>query len=180
MIFFGIGAQTREERVKARGDLANELRAAKKQGKSPEKIQAIIKEHLKNAASTEAKEDLRTADPEMAAEIQKIIAGEASPELAAAMEKEKYDITLRAVELLSSEDRTKQKGSGEDKGIQTAREIIKQIAPTFEEANVLFTEAYRQRHGSPTELVGPEGKKRRQTKKSVAASRARLRAMYQD
>jgi uncharacterized coiled-coil protein SlyX len=180
MMFFGIGAQTREERVKARGDLANELRAARKQGKSQDQIQKIVKEHLKNAAKSEAKEDLRTADPETMAEIQKVIAGEASPALIEAMEKEKGDIALRAVEKLSSEDRANKKGTGEDDGIQTSREILRSIAPTPEEAIELFENAYKEKYGRLTELVGEKGHKHYVPKKSVRAARIRIRAMYKN
>jgi N12 class adenine-specific DNA methylase len=177
MMFFGMGAQTREAKVKARKDMVNELRAMKKQGK-PEKIQAALAKHLEYTAKLEAKEKLRTADPEDAAKLEKVVAGETSPELSEAIQKEKYDITLSAIEMLSTEDPRKKKAPQGDQSITNARTLLRTLAPTYEEANALFTEAYKERNGSLTELVGPEGEKRYVVKKSVLGARRRLRAMY--
>jgi hypothetical protein len=178
LMFFGIGAQTRDERIKARGDAANEIRAMRKRGASPEKIQEALNDHLKHTAGLEAKEDLRTADPEDAAALESVVSGSDSPAMTDAVQKEKHDIALRALEMLSTEDRKGDKKSGEDAGITTARSLLKEIAPTFEEAEALFKAAYKQRNGSLTELVGPAGAKRFKKKESVAKAQARLRAIY--
>lgn len=175
LMFFGLGAQSYDERIKARKDTANEVRAMQKQGKPQSEIDAVMNEHLKHAASLEAKESLRTAKPEEKAALQKIVDGNASPELADAIQKERGDITLMASELLSTEDKSRDKKSPDsDPSIITARALLKAIAPTYEDANRLYTEGYRRRNGSTTEVVRGQFV----TKRNVLAARRRLRALY--
>ncbi len=173
MMFFGFGAQTREARVNARKDLANEVRVMKKQGKSPEVIQKAIDDHLKNAAKLEARQQLRVADPEQKPALEKIIAGEDSGELEDAKTKERFDIVTRAAEMLSSESGGLRK-SADDPGIKAARDILKAIAPTEAEAVELYNAAYRRSYGSTMEVVD----KRLRPKRNVVAARRRLRALY--
>lgn len=182
----GGGLSTYDPRTKERGDISTELQSIQRKLDNPNtpaavreslkrESKAMLSDHLLNAV----KYDSRNNGLAKQVEDYKP-GGPVSPELAMAVRKEQHDIALRAVESLSAEDRNADKGTDDDSGITTARDLLKQIAPTYQEANVLFTEAYKQRHGNPMEMVGPEGKKRRVTKKSVAVSRARLRAMYQD
>lgn len=173
MMFFGFSAQTHEARVNARKDLANEVRAMKKQGKSPEVIQKAIDDHLNNAAKLEARQQLRVADPEQKPALEKIIAGEASGELEDAKTKERFDIVTRAAEMLSSESGGLRK-SVDDPGIKAARDILKAIAPTEEEAVELYNAAYRRSYGSTMEVVD----KRLRPKRNVVAARRRIRALY--
>lgn len=175
-MFFGIGARTYDERIKARKDVVNEVRSAKKQGKPQAEIDALLTEHLKEAAAIEAKEALRVAKPEDVARLEKIAASVASPELDEAIQKERGDVTLMASEMLSTEDKKKEKSPASDVAITTARSVLKAIAPTFEDADRLYTEGYRRRNGSITEKVG----KRYVVKKNVIAARRRLRALYSD
>lgn len=174
LMFFGMGAKSREAEIKARKDTANEVRALQKQGKPQAEIDALLNEHLKNAAKTEAKEALRTAEPEAAERLEKIVAGDESPELTEAIQKERGDITLMASEQLSSEDKRKQKSPDSDAAITTARNLLLAIAPTYEEANRLYTEGYKRRNGSTMEVVGGQFV----TKKNVAAARRRIKALY--
>ena len=183
MMFFGKGGQTREAKVKARKDIANELRAMRKQGKSNELIQSTSKkmqkaldDHLKHTAAIEAKAKLRTANPEDVSKLEAVIAGTTSPELTAAVEKEKFDITMSAAGMLSSEDGKKDKAATGDGTILTARALLKEIATTQEEAIKLFEAAYRNKYGSLYEIRG--GKLF--PKKSVSAARRRIRSLYAD
>ncbi|MEX5630924.1 hypothetical protein, partial [Pseudomonas marginalis] len=63
---------------------------------SPEKIKTTLDKHLAHAAALEAKNDLRTADPDAVAGLQKVIDSKASPELNEAIQKEQYDLILNA------------------------------------------------------------------------------------
>jgi hypothetical protein len=173
MMFFGFGAQTREARVNARKDLADEVRAMNKQGKSPEVIQKAIDDHLKHAAKMEARQQLRVADPEQKPALEKIIAGEDSGELEDAKTKERFDIVTRAAEMLSSESGGLRK-SADDPGIIAARDILRAIAPTEAEAVELYNAAYRRSYGSTMEVVD----KRLRPKRNVVAARRRIRALY--
>ena len=182
----GGGLSTYDPRTKEREDISGELQILRRKIESPDttadvrkslmrESKLLLEAHLINAVKYDSK------NKGLAKQVEGHKPGDSvSPELAMAVRKEQHDIALRAVESLSAEDRNADKEADDDAGITTARDLLKQIAPTFEAANVLFTEAYKKRHGNPMELVGPEGKKRRVTKKSVAASRARLRAMYQN
>lgn len=178
LMFFGVGARSFDERTTERRDVANEVRAAMKQGKPQAEIDELLNEHFANQAATQAKEEIRTADPEDMAVLEKIVAGEKSPELDQAIQNEKGDLALIASERLSAEDATGKKSADDDKGITTARDLLKVLAPTYEQANELYTEAYKRRNGSVTELVGEKGHKRWVVKKSVMAARRRLKAMY--
>lgn len=174
MMFFGLGAQTREAKTRSRADISNEIRAMRKQGKSPDKIQAALKKHLEYTAKLEAKEKLRTANPDEKASLESVVAGDSQQAMVNAVEKEKYDLTIRALEMLSSEDRTKKKAADEDSSIMTARSLLKEIAPTYSEAQAMFNRAYMAKHGRLTEVVGG----RFVPKKGVLAARRRLRAIY--
>lgn len=178
----GGGLSTYDPRTKEREDIASELQRIQRKLSNPNtsaetrkslrsESDAMLESHLINAVKYDSK------NKGLAKQVEDHKPGvSVSPELAMAVQKEKHDIALRAVESLSAEDRNGDKGTGDDAGITTARDLLRQIAPTVEEANVLFTEAYRKRHGSPMETV----RGRRSTKKSVAASRARLREIYKD
>lgn len=176
MMFFGAGAQTREARLKERDDVANNLRALTKQGKQPAKIQQILNDHLEHAASEEARSDIRTAAPEDQAGLQKVIDGKKSPELDAAIQKEKYDIILNASGRVSTDPKRlsdeKEFTGSDDKSRKTARELVKTIAPTMEQAIDLYEAAYRAKNKSLYE----DGK----IKKSVHAGRARIKSIYQN
>jgi hypothetical protein len=178
MMFFGLGVQSYDERVRDRKDVANEVRAAVSQGQSPEAVRELLDKHFAYQAAIEAKDKLRgTDDPAEMAEYQRIIdAVEAErPDLVAdAIEKEKGDLTLMAAQMLSSEDRKRKKSTDADKAIQSARDLLRQMAPTFSEANAIYNKAYIDRNKSLTEVVGG----RFRIKKSVLEARRRLRAMY--
>jgi len=175
--FFGIGAQTYEERVNARKDAANEIRAARKQGKPDNVIKGLLDRHFSHQASLAAKQALRTADAGDAEYYQKIVDEVPSAALADAMEKERGDLALFAATMLSSEDpRTEKKSPASDPAITAARNLLKAMAPTYEEANAIYTDGYRTRNGSVTELVGG----RYRTKQNVIAARRRLRSLYAD
>jgi N12 class adenine-specific DNA methylase len=178
MMFFGLGVQSYDERVRDRKDVANEVRAAVSQGQSPEAVRELLDKHFAYQAAVEAKDKLRgTDDPAEMAEYQRIIdAVEAErPDLVAdAIEKEKGDLTLMAAQMLSSEDRKRKKSTDADKAIQSARDLLRQMAPTFSEANAIYNKAYIRRNKSLTEVVGG----RFRIKKSVLEARRRLRAMY--
>ena len=179
LAYFGQNSRTQEERVKERVDVSNELRVLQKRGESPEKIQEVLAKHLTHTAGLEAKAKLKIADPDDVPALEKVVSGESSPELTEAIQKEKHDITLRALEMLSTEDKKKEKKPGEDAGISTARTLLRTLAPTYDEANALFEAAYKQRNGSLRELVGEKGHKRWQFKPSVTAARRRMKAIYE-
>ena len=172
MTFFGVAGQSREDRVEERADLANQIRAKKNQGRDAD-LPAIIDAHLKEAAIDEARQKLRTADPEDTERLEKIIAGDEG-EISDAIEKEKGDLILRAAEMLSSEDRKNKRSSKEDEAIEQARVIMKEIAPTFEDADRLFREAYKRKYGMLVEVSGSQFK----PKKSVISARMRLKQIY--
>jgi len=81
---------------------------------------------------------------------------------------------LRAAEMLSSEDRKNKRSSKEDEAIEQARTIMKEIAPTFEDADRLFREAYKRKYGMLVEVSGSQFK----PKKSVISARMRLKQIY--
>lgn len=174
-VFFGIGTQSYSERIKERNDTVNELRAMQTQGKSQEQINELLRKHFAHQASLEAKQALRT-ETENTDALQKVADQEDSPELEAAIQKEKGDLALMASVMLSTEDRTQEKSAKTDEAITTARALLKATAPTFDEANKLFTEAYHRRNGSTREYVGGLWR----TKKNVAAARRRLYLMYKE
>lgn len=180
LMFFGVGAQSRDEEMKARKDAINEVRAAQKQNKPQSEILELMNRHFAEQAAIEAKEELRTAEPEQKAALEKVIAGTESPELDAAIEKEKGDLALIASVMLSTEDKTKGKSANDDKAIETARNLLKTIAPTYDEANAIYTDGYKRRNGSITEIVGSGSNKRFVLKKSVAQARRRLKMLYSE
>ena len=180
LMFFGVGAQSRDEEMKARKDAINEVRAAQKQNKPQAEILELMNRHFAEQAAIEAKEELRTAEPEQKEALEKVIAGTESPELSAAIEKEKGDLALIAAVMLSTEDRTQGKSANDDKAIETARNLLKTIAPTYEDANAIYTDAYKRRNGSITEIVGSGPNRRYALKKSVAQARRRLKMLYQN
>jgi N12 class adenine-specific DNA methylase len=170
LTFFGFGAQVRDPRVTSRKDVVNELRAAKKQGKPDDYVQDMLDEHLKESAIYEAKTRLRTADPsdpERIATLERIAAGQDSPELDAAMEKERQDVALMAAQNLPEE-------GTRVKSVTAARDLLRAIAPTYKDARELYTQAYRNRYGPTFEVVGNQFR----VKKNVRAARRRLLQMY--
>jgi N12 class adenine-specific DNA methylase len=170
LTFFGFGAQVRDPRVTSRKDVVNELRAAKKQGKPDDYVQDMLDEHLKESAIYEAKTRLRTADPndpERIATLERIAAGQDSPELDAAMEKERQDVVLMAAQNLPEE-------GTRVKSVTAARDLLRAIAPTHKDASELYTQAYRNMYGPTFEVVGNQFR----VKKNVLAARRRLRQMY--
>lgn len=175
LMFFGANSQTYDARVKERKDIANELRAMTKQGASPDKIKTTLDRHLAHAAGLEAKQDLRTAKPEDVAGLQKIIDGTASPELTAAIQKEKYDIILNASGRVSTDPKRlnedKEFSGSDDNSRMTSRSLIKSIAPTEKEAIALYEAAYRAKNHSLYETNG-------EIKASVYAGRARIKSIY--
>lgn len=177
---FGGTAQSWEARTKSRNDVANELRVMTKAKQSPAKIQKTLQSHLKEAAAAEAKTALRTAAPEEQAALQKVINEQESPELTAAMEKEKQDIILNASGRVSTDTRRidndeKLEFSGsEDKGRMTTRMLVPMMVPDVEDAISLYDEAYQQRYGSVMELKGRAWV----PKSSVVVGRARIRQLY--
>jgi hypothetical protein len=174
-MFFGGTAQTYEARVKSRVDITNELRAMKKQGKSPEQIQATLNKHLAHMAGLEAKDHVRTANPEEAAALQTVIKGESSPELLAAIQKEKYDIILNASGRVSSDPKRIHDDKGftgsDDASRRSARSLVKTMIPDVNEAIDLYEDAYRARNNSIYEKNG-------KMKAAVWAGRARIRSIY--
>ena len=174
-MFFGGSAQTYEARVKSRVDITNELRAMKKQGKSPEQIQETLNKHLAHMAGLEAKDHLRTANPEEAAALQTVIKGESSPELLAAIQKEKYDIILNASGRVSSDPKRIHDDKGftgsDDASRRSARSLVKTMVPDVNEAIDLYEDAYRARNNSIYEKNG-------KMKAAVWAGRARIRSIY--
>lgn len=185
MMFFGIGAQSRDARVKERADIANELRTMKKQNKPPEKIQETLNKHLEHSAAEEAKDKLRTADPEDQAGLQKVIDGEASPELTAAIEKEKFDIVLNASSRIStdqrriSNDEKKEFTGSDDRGRIVARDLVQAMIPTEDEAIKLYDAAYKAQNKTLYEWKVINGERQRVVKSAVAAGRARIKSLYQ-
>jgi N12 class adenine-specific DNA methylase len=170
LMFFGVGAQVYDPRVTSRKDVVNELRAAKKQNRTDDYVQDMLDEHLKESAMYEAKTRLRTADPndpERIATLERIAAGQDSPELDAAMEKERQDVVLMAAQNLPEE-------GTRVKSVTAARDLLKAIAPTYQDARELYTQAYRNRYGPTFEVVGNQFR----VKKNVRAARRRLLQMY--
>ena len=175
-MFFGIGARVQEPKTQARKDTLKEIRSLMNQNAAPERVQQVLNEHLMKAAATEAKEKMKTANPDETEALQRVIDGVQSPALEQAVLEEKYDIAIRALEALSTE--SKEKSAKNDASIQTARDLLKAMAPTFEDANKIFTDAYLQENGTLTEIVGEKDNKRRRVKPSVAAARRRLFSIY--
>ena len=134
----------------------------------------MLEGHLVNAAKSEANAKGNTELAEQAANYTP--GARKSPELTEAIQKEKYDLAIRAAEMLSSEDKTKKKKPGEDKSIETARSILQAIAPTYETANALFSDAYKKKNKSLKEVVGGD----LVTKQNVTEARRRLKAIYGD
>ena len=180
----GGGVQMYEGRTEARADVANELRSLKKQGKT-EKAQELLNKHLENAASEEAKEAIRTAEPEEQSSLQKVIDGTESPELTAAIEKEKFDIILKASQRIStdqirrSNDEKLAFSGSDDKGRTTARSLVQVMVPTVEEAIRLYDAAYKAQNKTLFEWKVVNGQKQRVVKTSVSAGRARIRQLYE-
>lgn len=175
LMFFGANSQTYEARVKERKDIANELRAMKKQGQSPEKIKTTLDKHLAHAAALEAKNDLRTADPDAVAGLQKVIDSKASPELNEAIQKEQYDLILNASGRVSSDaprlSDDKDFNGSDDKGRLTSRSLIPLMIPDVKTAIDLYHAAYRDKNNS---IYDNNGKK----KATVWAGEARIRSIY--
>ena len=184
----GGGLSTYDPRTKARADIVEELGIVQRKiqnQNTPADVRKslqtdadkMLEEHLLNAVkhdlsylgNTVVSEQLATREPGTSI----------APELSEAIQKEKHDITLRALEMLSTEDTKKEKKPGEDNGITTARSLLRTMAPTYDEANALFEAAYKQRNGSLKELVGEKGHKRWQFKPSVTAARRRMKAIYE-
>jgi hypothetical protein len=179
----GGGLSTYDPRTKQRADVSAELGIIQRKIRNqntPSDVRkslqveadAMIEAHLVNAVKSEADNDGDLSLVDQAANHKP--GAPISPELTEAIEKEKFDITMSASEMLSSEDVKKDKAAKDDGTIQTARSLLKEIATTQEEAIKLFEAAYRNRHGSLYEKRG--GKLL--PKKSVSTARRRLRAMY--
>jgi len=180
----GGGLATYDPRTKQREDVSGELQRIQRKLDNPNtpmadrkslksEADSMLEAHLVNAVKYD------TENKGLADQVKSYKPGTPiSPELTEAVQKEKYDIAIRAVEKLSAEDKKDEKDSGDDKGIQTAREILRSIAPTSEEAIELFENAYKEKYGRLTELVGEKGHKHYVPKKSVRAARIRIRAMY--
>ena len=175
MMFFGAGSQTYDARVKERKDITNELRAMKKQGASPQKMQVALNKHLAHAAGLEAKDKLRTAEPDDVAGYQKVIDGIASPELEEAIQKERYDLLLNASGRVSSDaprlSDDKDFNGSDDKGRLTSRSLIPLMIPDVKTAIDLYHAAYRDKNNS---IYDNNGKK----KATVWAGEARIRSIY--
>jgi len=173
LTFFGIGAQAREQRITERVDLENELRAGRKQGQSTESLNRIAEEHLRLAAIERANEQLRTADPDDVDRLERIAANN-SDEMPLAVNEERGRIIMAAIEQLSSEDVTGKKQDTRDKAITTARALVRNVAPTYDDASLAYREAYKRQYGTITEAVG--GKWR--LKRNVLQALQRLRRLY--
>ncbi len=169
--FFGISAQAHEARVRDRKDAIHTIRTLKNQGK-PEEARKAMMDHLAKSAKAEATAKMRTAEESEKSELRNIIDGD--PEaLARAVVKEQGDIAIKAVGILSSESKEK-KSADDDASIATARELLKDVAPTFDDANKLLIEGYKQRYGGVSELVNGKWK----TKEGLKNAQYRLRALY--
>lgn len=179
LAFFGQSSRTQEARVKERGDVANELRALKNRGGSPEKIQKIMGDHLKHTAGLEAKQALKTVAIEDHAGLQKVIDVTESPELTAAIRKEKFDIILNASARVSTDKRRvgeeKEFSGGDDKGRMTARYLVPMMIPDVEDAIELYDAAYKSANRTLMERKGGQWI----VKSSVWAGRARIRQLYE-
>ena len=177
MMFFGLGSQTYEERTREREDVTNELRTLKNQNAPPEKIQQVLREHLKHAATVEAKNKFRTATTEEKAHLQKVIDKVESSELDDAIRKEQYDLILNASARVSTDKRrvtnneAKVFSGNDDKSRLTSRSLIPFMIPNVDDAIDLYNEAYRAENGSIREKNG-------NIKPAVYAGRARIRALY--
>lgn len=176
LAFFGQSSRSMEAKTKQRGDVANELRVMKKQGRD-DLIEETLSKHLKHTAKLEAKEAIRTAKPEEQAALQKAIDGVDSPELTEAIEKEQYDIILNASARVStdkhrpSNDEKLEFSGSEDKGRLATRMLVPMMVPDVDDAIKLYDAAYRARNNSLQEKNG-------QIKASVWAGRARIRQLY--
>ena len=181
----GGGLSTYDPRTKGREDLAAELSVVQRKLKNPNTpgdvrkalqrdAYAMMEEHLVNAAKSEATTSGDTVLAEQAANHKP--GKKLSPELSQAVEKEVFDITLRAIEMISTEDVTEKKKPGEDASIKTARALLMEIAPTYADAEKLFEDAYTAKNGMMAEKVGHKFV----SKKNVVAARQRLQAMYEN
>jgi hypothetical protein len=176
----GGGLATHDPRTKERADVSKELLRIKRKIQNPNtpadvrkslksEADAMLEGHLINAVKHDAENKV------LVDQVDSYKPGTPkSPELTEAIQKEKYDLTLRALEMLSSEDKKRDKSAAEDSGITTARAILREIAPTYEEANAVFTKAYKQRNGSLVEVVDGQFV----PKKSVMSARKRLKSFY--
>jgi hypothetical protein len=104
-----------------------------------------------------------------------VIKGESSPELLAAIQKEKYDIILNASGRVSSDPKRIHDDKGftgsDDASRRSARSLVKTMIPDVNEAIDLYEDAYRARNNSIYEKNG-------KMKAAVWAGRARIRSIY--
>jgi hypothetical protein len=133
----------------------------------------MLEAHLVNAVKSDSNSTGNTALAEQATSYKP--GTTVSPELTAAIQKEKYDIILNASGRVSTDPKRlnedKEFSGSDDNSRMTSRSLIKSIAPTEKEAIALYEAAYRAKNHSLYETNG-------EIKASVYAGRARIKSIY--